>query len=305
MSAGSAKNNNRARRRGKSAANGGGDAPHPSTTTTRAAMRRARAPEAEVTAALPASVYRQVSPIRTKFAVPMKPLMSGLRHSKIQRAPLHNEIVRILRQEIISAKWLPGQRLPESLLCERFGVSRTPLRDALKVLTGEGLVELTHNAGAVVTHPRPEDIEGKLAIIELLQCYAAREACAKASEAELRHILKLHRQMGVALARRDMSRNYRLNNEVHAAIVKASHNSTLVDLHANLWQHVERLRFLALVHPDLSVDSWAEHEAFVGAIVARNAAAASSNLRGHLRRVARKINKELQKQEPPDVPHSR
>ena len=228
------------------------------------------------------------------LAVAPKSPSPKLRHAKIERVPLHNEIVPVLRQEIISAKWLPGQRLPESLLCERFGVSRTPLRDALKALAAEGLVELTHNSGAVVTNPTADDIEGKLAVIELLECYAAREACAKASEAEVRHIHKLHQQMGEAFARRDMSRNYRLNNEVHAAIIKASHNSTLVDLHANLWRHVERLRFLALVHPDLSVDSWAEHETFVRAIMARDGAAAASTLRAHLRRVARKINKELQ-----------
>lgn len=216
------------------------------------------------------------------------------RRTKIVRVPLHNEIVANLRQEIVSAKWLPGQRLPESLLCERFGVSRTPLRAALKTLAAEGLVELAHHSGAVVTKPTADDIEEKLTVIELLQCFAAREACSKASEAELRHIQKLHQQMGEAFARRDMGRNYRLNNEVHAAIVKASHNSTLVDLHANLWQHIERLRFLSLVHEDVSVDSWAEHERFIRAIVARDGVAAASTLRGHLRHVARKINKELQ-----------
>jgi len=214
---------------------------------------------------------------------------------KIERRSLHNEILPILRQEIISAKWLPGQRLPEGLLCERFGVSRTPLRDALKALAAEGLIELAHNSGAIVTKPTADDIEGKLALIELLECYAAREACAKATEAERRQISRLHHEMGEALARRDMNRNFRLNNEVHAAIVKASHNGTLVDLHANLWRHIERLRFLALVHEDLSVDSWAEHDKFVRAILAGNAAAANASLRAHLKRVARKINEELKK----------
>jgi len=232
-----------------------------------------------------------------------KPPSFKMRHTKIERVPLYNEIVAVLRQEIISARWLPGQRLPESLLCERFGVSRTPLRDALKTLAAEGLVELTHNSGAIVTNPTADDIEDKLTVIELLECFAAREACTKASEAELRRIHKLHQQMGEAFARRDMSRNYRLNNEVHAAIIKASHNSTLVDLHANLWRHIERLRFLSLVHEDLSVDSWAEHETFVRAIMARDGAAAASTLRAHLRHVARKINKELQTYSALNVQH--
>ena len=211
---------------------------------------------------------------------------------------MHNEIVLILRQEIISAKWLPGQRLPEALLCERFGVSRTPLRDALKALTAEGLLELTHNSGAVVTRPTAHDIEGKFAIIELLECYAVREACTKATEAELRHISRLHQRMGEAFARRDMNLNNRLNNEVHVAIVRASHNATLIELHAMLVRHIERLRYLALVEEDLSLNSWAEHEKVIQAIIKRNSPAASSALRAHLRRVARKMHKQLLKQSP-------
>lgn len=218
-----------------------------------------------------------------------------LRRVKIERRPLQDDIVPILRQEIIGAKWPPGQRLPEPLLCERFGVSRTPLRDALKVLAGEGLVELTHNSGAIVTAPTADDIEGKLALIELFECYAAREACAKASDAELRQLSKLHHQMGEAFAHRDMNGYYRLNNAVHSAIVAASHNSTLIDLHASLWRHIERVRFLALVHEDLSGDSWAEHDKFVQALMSRNGAGANSTLGAHLRRVAGKINKELQR----------
>lgn len=223
---------------------------------------------------------------------------SNSKAAKIVRTPLHNEIARVVRQEIISANWLPGQRLPETLLCERFGVSRTPLRDALKILAVEGLLELTHNSGAVVTTPTADDIEDKLAIIELLECYAVREACTNASEAELRQIFRLHKQMGEAFAKRDMNRSSRLNNEVHTAIVNASHNKTLVELHAMLWQHIERLRYLALVHEDVSVDSWAEHEKVVQAIMSRNRAAASSALRAHLKRVARKINMQLQNQIP-------
>jgi len=217
-----------------------------------------------------------------------------VRRVKIERRPLHDDIVPILRQEIIGAKWPTGQRLPEPVLCERFGVSRTPLRDALKVLAREGLVELTHNSGAVVTVPSADDIEGKLALIELFECYAAREACAKAGDVELRQLSKLHQQMGEAFARHDMNGYYRLNNAVHSAIVAASHNSTLVDLHASLWRHIERVRFLALVHEDLSDDSWAEHDKVVQALIARNSAGANSALGTHRRRVAAKINKELQ-----------
>jgi DNA-binding GntR family transcriptional regulator len=215
--------------------------------------------------------------------------------SKPARRPLHDEIVPILRQEIITAKWPPGQRLPEPLLCERFGVSRTPLRDALKVLAGEGLLELTHNSGAVVTEPTADDIEGKLALIELLECHAAAEACARASEAELRQIAKLHQQMGEAFARRDMSRYFRLNDEVHAAAIAAAHNATLVDMHTNLSRHVERLRFLANAHEDLSVDSWSEHDNYIQALLARDARRVVITLRAHLQRVSRKINEELQK----------
>lgn len=167
------------------------------------------------------------------------------------------------------------------------------------MLAGEGLLELTHNSGAVVTAPTAHDIEGKLDLIELLECYAAREAGAKASEAELRHLAKLHQQMGEAFARRDMNRYYRLNNEVHAAVIHAAHNSTLLDVHANLAHHIERLRYLANVHEELSLDSWNEHEKFVQAVLGRDGVAASAALRVHLRRVARKISEELKKHAPP------
>lgn len=209
--------------------------------------------------------------------------------------PLRDRIVPVLRQEIITARWPPGQRLPEPLLCERFGVSRTPLRDALKVLAGEGLLELTHNSGAVVTEPTADDIEGKLALIELLECHAAAEACARATEAELRQIARLHQQMGEAFARRDMGRYFHLNDEVHAAAIGAAHNSTLADVHTHLSRHVERLRFLANAHEDPSVDSWSEHDAYIQALLARDARRAPALLRAHLQRVARKIREELLK----------
>ena len=115
--------------------------------------------------------------------------------SRIVRHPLPLQVVARLRQEIVAGEWAPGERVTEQLLTERYGVSRTPLREALKTVEAEGLLVLLPNRGAVITEPTLEDTEDKLRVLGTLEVMAAGLACLRASNAEIAALEKLHKRM--------------------------------------------------------------------------------------------------------------
>src|SRR3546814_3271082 len=101
--------------------------------------------------------------------------------SLVLKQPLQDQIVPLLREDIIAGRWPPGRRLSEPTLCKQYGVSRTPLRNAFRVLASEGLVELLPNRGAVVTEPTAADIEDKLEVLIQLDALAIAFACDRAT----------------------------------------------------------------------------------------------------------------------------
>src|SRR6185295_7799604 len=116
-----------------------------------------------------------------------------------------------LRDEIISGVWKPGERLQERNLCERFGISRSPLREAYQVLAAEGLLELPRNRGAIVASPSLADVLQHHILLEALEAVAIELACDNASDAEITAIVAKHEEERSASAASDA---YRLNNEL-------------------------------------------------------------------------------------------
>jgi DNA-binding GntR family transcriptional regulator len=199
-----------------------------------------------------------------------------------RRANLHETVVGQLRDIIVEGILAPGARIAERQLCESLGVSRTPLREALKVLASEGLVELLPNRGARVARLDDSDIENMFQVMGALEALAGSLACTQISEAELAEIAALHYEMLAQYMRRDLPGYFRLNQAIHAAIVAAARNPILAATYQSLAARIRRARYFA----NLSDERWqhavAEHEAILQTLQARDGPRLARLLEAHL-----------------------
>jgi DNA-binding GntR family transcriptional regulator len=203
------------------------------------------------------------------------------RIAPIARASLHDEVTARVRDMIVDGRLTPGAPIPELELAQQLGVSRTPLREALKVLASEGLVELLPRRGAVVKVFTAKDAQDMLSLLALLEEHAGPLACA-ASDSVITEILALHERMRGHYARRERPEYFRLNQEIHNAIVHAAGNPTLDLLHGILRTRMRRIRYIGNNAPDNWAAAMAEHELFIAALKARDGARLGRLLREHI-----------------------
>lgn len=198
------------------------------------------------------------------------------------RRPLHEEAVDRLRDLIVRGDLAPESRLNERVLSARLGVSRTPLREAIKLLATEGLVELLPNRGAVVAPIEPARIAEILAVMGALESLAGELACAQASDRSIVEIRALHYEMLAMHARGDLDGYFRHNQAIHLKIVEASGNAVLAQAYRQLNANVRRVRYMANLSPERWDAAVREHEAILAALAARDAARLKRLLRDHL-----------------------
>jgi DNA-binding GntR family transcriptional regulator len=201
---------------------------------------------------------------------------------RIGRRPLHEEVIDQLRDRIIQGDLVPGGRLNERVLCEQLGISRTPLREAIKMLAIEGLVELLPNRGAIVTPLKAANIADTLAVMGALESLAGELACSAASEAEIGEIRALHFEMLAHHARGELAAYFKYNQLIHLRIVEASGNPVLTNTYRQLNANVRRARYMA----NLSKERWdvavREHEDILAALSSRDATRLKRLLAEHL-----------------------
>jgi DNA-binding GntR family transcriptional regulator len=198
------------------------------------------------------------------------------------RRLLHEEAVDRLRDLIVRGELAPGTRLNERVLAARLGVSRTPLREAIKLLATEGLVELLPNRGAVVAPIEPARIAETLAVMGALESLAGELACARANDESVAEIRALHYEMLALHARGDLDGYFRHNQAIHLKIVEASGNAVLAQTYRQLNANVRRVRYMANLSPERWDAAVKEHEAILAALGARDAARLKRLLRDHL-----------------------
>jgi DNA-binding GntR family transcriptional regulator len=185
---------------------------------------------------------------------------------------LHADLVSQLRDFVVEGHLAPGSRIPERELCEKFGVSRTPLREALKVIAAEGLIELLPNRGARVRQFSETDIRNLLEVLGGLDFVAGRLACARITDGAIAAIEQMHLEMYTYYLRRELADYFRLNQKIHQAIIDAAANPVLSANFASLNSIVRRLRYSAnLVHRDRLSEAMREHEQIVDALKRRSA----------------------------------
>lgn len=202
--------------------------------------------------------------------------------TRIVRATLHEEVVSRLRDMIVEGDLRPGERLNERELCDRFGISRTPLREALKVLANEGLVVLLPNRGARVTRLTRRDIEDMFHVMGALEALSGELACARIGDDAIAEIRALHYEMLARYARRDLREYFKLNERIHRSILAAAENPVLTAMYNSLAGRVRRVRFMANMSQERWDQAVREHEQILDALTRRDGAALSAILRDHL-----------------------
>ena len=192
------------------------------------------------------------------------------------------EALERMRDLIIQGELAPGVKLNERVLCERLRTSRTPVREAIKSLASEGLVELLPNRGAIVTPVTAATVREVFMLLGALESLAGELACVNASEADIAEIRALHYQMLAHHARGELAPYFRCNQEIHLRLVESTGNATLASTYRSLNAHVRRARYMANFSPERWNHAVEEHEKILDALAQRDAAALSALLRSHL-----------------------
>lgn len=189
-----------------------------------------------------------------------------------------------LRERIIQGDFPPGARLNERALCDQLGVSRTPLREALRALAAEGLVRIEPKRGAQVVALSAADVREAFEVIGGLEEMSCRLACARATDQEIAEIRALTYEMMASHARRDLPSYFRTNRAIHERIGLAAHNALLKQLYDAQNARIQNLRFVSNEDRHKWDQAMREHMAMADALQARDAERLAELMRGHLRR---------------------
>lgn len=195
------------------------------------------------------------------------------------RAPLYEEVAERLRQRIFGRELEPGSWIDELKLCAELGISRTPMREALKVLAVEGLVTMKPRRGAYVTEMSVQDVREAYQLLALLESDAAARVAQQGSEADLQELQRLHEALKSALPRRE--RFFALNEQFHLRLLQLEGNRWRLQIVTDLRRVMKLNRHHSLFRQGRLADSMQEHDALMQALLRRDAAAARELMRRH------------------------
>ena len=194
---------------------------------------------------------------------------------------LYQEVAELLRQRIFSRELAPGSWIDELKLAEEYGISRTPLREALKVLATEGLVTMKVRRGAYVTEVSERDLADVYHLLALLESDAAGVVATRATEAQLKELQGLHRELEKAVPQRE--RFFEINEAFHMRLLEIADNRWRDQMVADLRKVMKLNRHNSLLKSGRIEESLAEHRAIMDALAARDANATAERMREHFR----------------------
>jgi len=202
--------------------------------------------------------------------------------TRISSPALYQEVAARLRSRIYSQELKPGDAIDELALAEEYGISRTPMREALKVLHAEGLVILAPRRGCTVTELTQKDIEEMFPIMALLGGRCAYEAVKKAKPSDVKKVEELHAKLEKCALTSDIERYFELNCVFHELVQKLAGNNWLERITNELRKFLKLMRGRQLHLPGRLRESLAEHRMLVAAFQNRNPAAAEKVMHDHL-----------------------
>ena len=200
----------------------------------------------------------------------------------ISRQALHQAVAARLRDMIVEGQLAPGERLNERELCEQLGISRTPLREALRVLATEGLIVLPPNRGAQVVKLSAEDVRDTFTVMGALEGLSGELACRYVTDADIVALRTMHEEMVACHARGDLPNYYRINRVIHERINAIAGNPTLTRTYRALNDRLHALRFRSSYLKEKWDRAVADHGEMLEALAARDGERLRRVLVGHL-----------------------
>lgn len=197
---------------------------------------------------------------------------------------LHDEVAAKLRERIFAGELAPGSFIDEPALCSEWSISRTPLREALKVLTAEGLLRHEPRRGCFVSEITERDLDEIFPVIALLEGRCAFEAANNATDADLAALEQLHDRLQRSAKARRITEYYETNFAIHEAIILLANNRWLAQVIGDLRKLVKLARLQQLYAPGRLEQSLSEHLAVYAALKAHDAEGAEAAMRTHLTR---------------------
>lgn len=197
------------------------------------------------------------------------------------RPSLHEELVVYVRDMILEGELAPGSRIPEADICEQQGVSRTPLREALKVLASEGLVVLLPRRGSMVSEVSVEEIAAVFEVMASLEELIGQLITKRASDSDIAKLDMMHEKMMKAFAGGKRTAYFRQNQMIHIELATLANNAVLLDTYELLSRKIRRGRSVANLNQMRWNESAQEHEGIMQALRARDSDLLAARLRNH------------------------
>ncbi|NQW80436.1 MAG: GntR family transcriptional regulator [Polaromonas sp.] len=192
---------------------------------------------------------------------------------------LYQEVAELLRQRIFNRELTPGSWIDELKLAEEYGISRTPLREALKVLATEGLVTMKLRRGAYVTEVYERDLTDVYHLLALLESDAASVVACQATDAQLKELQTLHRELEKSVGNRE--KFFQVNERVHMRLLEIADNRWRDQMVADLRKVMKLNRHNSLLKSGRIQESLAEHQAIMNALLSRDATASAQAMQTH------------------------
>ena len=215
------------------------------------------------------SIVNLVESATSVFTLTFSTYLPMATKDPIARTSLHSEVTARLRSLIVESHIKPGERVPELEIGRDMGVSRTPIREALKVLASEGLVELLPLRGAVVKTFSRKDAADMLEVMGMLESFAAQKAC-KAEQKRIDQVLAMHDKMKTLYAKGKRPEYFELNQKIHDALVDMADNESLTMVHNILSKRMRSLRYSGNSTPDNWRGALEDHELIAQALKQRD-----------------------------------
>lgn len=213
-------------------------------------------------------------------------------------ASLRNKVFQYIKTQIINGSFGPGETLLESKLADELGVSRTPIREAIRLLEMEGLLETTTKKGAVVLGITQKDVEDIYAIRQLVEGLAARWAAEHLMPADLKELQKIFELMEFYAQKHDVEEVAELDNRFHQLIYESTGSKILYLTLRNLHQYVQLARLKSLSMANRLPQTLAEHHAILEAFLAKDPEAAEKALTNHVLKAHTNISQQIATEKP-------
>ena len=214
----------------------------------------------------------------------------GMQRTAIRRRTLHADVTERVRDMIVEGELGQGERVDEKALCAQFEISRTPLREALKVLACEGLVELLPNRGARVTELTATGVTELFEVAAGLERMAAELAATRATQSELAELVRLQESLERHHAAQRRAEYFRVNQRIHASVLALSRNNVLRELHEALMTKIRRARYQANMSRARWDESVREHRELLGALQRHDDAAAGRLMFEHVLKTGQAVS---------------